>query len=343
MVLVALLWAAPAGATTGLAGEWRFDEGSGRVARDTSGSGLDGQLGASAGGWAVPAWVPGVAGSALHFDGDDYVRLPDARALEPQLLTVEAWVRRAGTPGMWRYVISKGAAACDHSSYGLYTGESTGMAFYVSGPEGYVISPQASPAAVWDGRWHQVAGVYDGGSVRLYLDGAEVGHGRQAPTAISYGLSSQSAYLGTYRGDCELPFAGDIDNVRLWSIALSPVEIAKGAVRPAGRPPIAVAPGPVGGPSQQSHPLCLTVRPNHTRLRVGRRVTLKAVVRHRGTPVARVKVRLKGRGLRSVTRRSDSRGRVSFRVRPRKTARLRLVALGQRSSCPAPIVRVRAR
>jgi len=57
--------------TDGLVGWWKFDEGSGTIAYDSSGNGNDGNL---TGG---PTWATGKIGGALSFDGaDDYVSFP---------------------------------------------------------------------------------------------------------------------------------------------------------------------------------------------------------------------------------------------------------------------------
>jgi len=51
---------------------WKFDEGSGTTAGDSSGNGNDGTL------VNGPTWVSGRHGMALSFDGvDDYVEIPD--------------------------------------------------------------------------------------------------------------------------------------------------------------------------------------------------------------------------------------------------------------------------
>src|SRR4051794_32047893 len=87
-----LLWASSAQAQAQAqapAGQWRFDEGSGLVAHDTSGSGLDGTI------TAAPVWVPGISGSALRFNGDYAVALPNSPTLESPHITVAAWVRHA--------------------------------------------------------------------------------------------------------------------------------------------------------------------------------------------------------------------------------------------------------
>lgn len=343
--IVATLTLTPASAcaATGLASEWLLDEGTGAVARDTSGAGLDGQLGTGA---ALPRWVFGLDGLGLHFDGDDEVLMPDSTVLEPPRLTVEAWVRNAGTPGAYRYVVSKGSTGCNTSSYGIYTGSAQGLAFYVNGPSGYVVSPQAPVAAVWDGRWHHAVGTYDGVTVRMFVDGGEIGSGRPAPSSIAYGLPSKSLRLGTYRGDCDLPFTGDIDAVRIWNLALTQAEVAQAPETPRGRPqPAASTPRPgTAAPTTgaSAAPDCLTLAPSTKRVRVGRRTTLTAIVRKGGRRAARVRVALTGKGIRRTTRRTDSKGRVRFVVRPRRKTVLRLRAYGAPAKCGAPIANVPA-
>jgi hypothetical protein len=88
---------------------------------------------------------------------------------------------------------------------------------------------------------------------------------------------------------------------------------------------------------------CLTLTSSTKRVRVGRRTVLTAKVRRRGRGVARVQVKLTGPGLRTTTRRTNSAGNARFTVRTRRKGTLRLRALGQRRSCKAPVVLVRAR
>ena len=66
-----------------LVGWWPMNEGSGQVVHDFSGYGNDGQLGSTpAADDNDPSWIPGVLlGSALRFDGNDFVKIPDAASL----------------------------------------------------------------------------------------------------------------------------------------------------------------------------------------------------------------------------------------------------------------------
>lgn len=343
LMMAATLALAPssAHAAYGLAGEWLLDDLAGSLVRDSSGGGHDGHF---ADGSSTPTRIFGVQGAALHFDGDDEVVMPDSARLEPARLTVEAWVRHLGSPGAYRYVMAKGATACDSSSYGVYTGSSGGLAFYVKGATGYAVSAQADPHAVWNGAWHHVAGRYDGETVRLFVDGAQVGSARIAPSAILYGLPSKNLRLGTYRGDCNLPFTGDIDTVRIWDLALTASEIAAAPAAPQSRPqpdPSTPRPGTAAAPGPGIAPVgCLTVAPSTRRVRIGRRTTLIAIVRRGGRRAARVRVVLSAKGLPTMVRRTDRLGRARFVVRPRRKVTIRVRAYGTRPRCSPSVASV---
>jgi hypothetical protein len=310
-------------------GDWRFDEGAGQVVHDATGHGILGMLGASAASDARdPAWADGLFGKALHFDDGAQVTLaPDAR-LEPPTVSVTAWVRRLGSPGRWRYIVSKGGTGCFASSYGLYTGYDQGLAFYILGPHGaYVRSPEAG-TEVWDGRWHHVAGTYDGTRVRAYVDGREVGAGTPTNDAIRYGLTSTGGFIGAYRGSCELDFDdGDIDEVEIWDGALSAAEIATAAARrPAGALPPGVVPtAPTWTPTVPPVTArgCPSIVVSHSALRLKRRTRLTIVARRLA---GRTTIRVSGAGLdRRVHVRDGKPVRVSVRPRTRGLVRVQAV------------------
>lgn len=205
-----------------IAGLWPLNEGSGQVAHDWSFSGNRGQLGSTPEADAQdPAWVslPRVGWfrrSALRFSGAQRVRVADAPSLEPDGVTVAARIRSTG-PGAFRYVASKGALSCETASYGLYTGAAGGLRFYVSDGAAYTLSADAG-TDIWDGAWHTVVGAFNGSSVRLFVDGAEVGDPVAAPLEIGYDLpDTQDFFLGDYAGPCGTPlgFVGDIDGAAL--------------------------------------------------------------------------------------------------------------------------------
>ena len=111
--------------------------------------------------------------------------------LAPQNVTLLAWVRRSGSPGNYKYILAKGARQCSASSYALESGPSGGLVFYIDDGAQAHTSPDAGQG-VWDGKWHMVAGSFDGSAVRLYVDGVEVGSGTAAKTSIGYAAATTS-------------------------------------------------------------------------------------------------------------------------------------------------------
>ncbi len=204
-----------------LVGLWPINEGSGQTVRDWSGKANGGVLGASSAADAGdPSWIALPSSrsrkhNALRFGGDDYVTVRDSASLEPENISVGAVVRAAASPGAYRYVVSKGALQCSTASYGLYTGADGGLRFYVSNGTDFVLSADAG-TTLWDGDWHVVLGTFDGGLVRLFVDGREVGTGTPTSITLAYGFpTNDNFHIGDYRGSCADPlgFVGDIDAV----------------------------------------------------------------------------------------------------------------------------------
>jgi hypothetical protein len=211
-----------------LVGWWPLNEGRGQVVRDWSLHGNDGYLGTSPQADAAdPAWIPGVwLGSALRFDGNDTVTIPDAPSLEPANLTVSAWFRGTGSPGQFKQIVSKGAAnGCNNGSYGLYTGFEGGISFYIANAAGDFANSPNAPSTVWDGKWHNAAGTFDGSTVRLYIDGKQVGNGLPSAIQVGYNPPAGGSNIGDYADpSCGLALKGDVDGVQIWSKAL-PVDL----------------------------------------------------------------------------------------------------------------------
>jgi hypothetical protein len=222
----ATAFVAPASASAGvldsLSGWWPMYEGGGQTVHDLSGRGNHGQLGSSAGADANdPTWIRGfLFGSGLRFDGNDFVRIPDSPALQPTVLTVSAWVRAAQSPGTFRYILGKGGDACRSSSFALDTWSSGGLEFYVYDGTARTSTPDIPPSQIWDGKWHHIAGTWDGLNARLFLDGTLAGTSA-AGSGPSYTLpTTNDTGIGAYLGSCDLFFTGDIDQVAILRQAL---------------------------------------------------------------------------------------------------------------------------
>src|SRR2546426_7877215 len=94
-----------------------------------------------------------------------------------------------------------------------------GATFYQSlGPD--VFTEIVSPLAYNDGTWHHAAAVLRSGLVELYVDGVLVARDTTNPiTSVRSSTLTQVAYVASY-------FVGDIDEVRVFTRALTAGEIA---------------------------------------------------------------------------------------------------------------------
>lgn len=101
--------------------------------------------------------------------------------------------------------------------------------FYVS--QNQALSFTQSPDAgtgVWDNNWHFAVGTYDSNSVRIYVDGQQIGNGTPLSGPIGYGLTDNNdLFFGSYPtcGGKKLNFAGSIDEPTVWSRVFSPFEV----------------------------------------------------------------------------------------------------------------------
>jgi hypothetical protein len=219
------------------------------------------------------------------------------------------------------------------------------MGFYVSGTTEYVISPEVSPAIVWDGAWHHVIGSYDGDRVRLWIDGSQVGAGTPSTGPIIY-AGSGGIYIGTYRGSCDLGFSGAIDDATVWDdrpaeattgpvidpVADAPTHIAIGSGN-SSTAPGATAPQPKG---------CLRVSLSRHTIPLRRKTKLVATVRRGSRGVAGARLVVSGNGVTTTGRRTtDHKGKIKLAVRARKAGRLEVTVRGQKPGCAATTIRAR--
>ncbi|MFH1231257.1 MAG: LamG domain-containing protein [Planctomycetota bacterium] len=209
LFIFAFAASASAAGSSDLVGWWRFDGN----ADDSTANNLDGVA------YGV-SYAEGIVGQAASFTGTSYVVVEDNALLEVDDITLEAWVKAEASPGNYKYIAGKRYSG-GAGSYALYTGGNGGLRFYINRSGGYTLSPAVTAAVIWDGKWHHVAGTYDGITVRFYVDGVEVVTGTSATGDIVY--NDQDFYIGSY--GLGYYFNGLIDEVRIWNKALTPAEL----------------------------------------------------------------------------------------------------------------------
>lgn len=326
---------APAMADPVLAGQWRFDEGADQVVLDDGPFALHGVLGA---GPQADGEDPLRVGGALRFGNGSYVRVADGRRLDLPMLTVEATARATGSPGTYRYLVAHGSLGCFAGAYGLYTAANGGLAFYVFDGQRYYVSASARPEDVWNGVWHRVTGTFDGARVRAFVDGREIGTPLSTPpgTAIEFESMPDGTYFGAYVGACRLPFAGDMDAVRILSDAVSPAVLAAAAGVAPGVPRVesGVAPRVI-----ESGPPKATCRVRASRLQIRARRRVAVTVRATGSrgPLRRVRLSVRRINARKVIARprTNVHGSVKLTLTVGKVGRVRIGVAGRASCTPA--------
>ncbi len=198
-----------------LIGWWKLDEKSGTVAADSSSHGNDGTV---VGG---EKWVSGYMDGALDFDGDDdYVDCGyDPIFDTAHEMTVAAWVTIRSIPAAWACVIAKGEYSWRISNY------NTEQRYHF----GITVWSQPNPSV--DGvtvvgldEWHHVAGVYNGASMNLYVDGSL---DATKATTSPIGVNKANVLIGENPEAAKRKWDGLIDDVRLYNRALSEAEIGE--------------------------------------------------------------------------------------------------------------------
>ena len=227
-VAVCLAVAITAGsAVADLVAHWKFDEGSGDIAFDSSGNDYHATL---VGG---PVWVvPGQIGSgAINTENGGYGAIQGMFYQGSGIpeVSVCAWIRTSVQAGRyicsfdrneyWRLQINGPVAGAGQVSWGVWTD---------AGQNG-----NGSVARVDDGEWHHVCGVFDNGTSIIYIDGepepslalgSTMGRG-----TLRYGYigKNSEATVENQAGPTGNPLDGDIDDLRIYDHALTQEEMAQ--------------------------------------------------------------------------------------------------------------------
>ncbi|MEJ2703781.1 MAG: PA14 domain-containing protein [Sedimentisphaerales bacterium] len=225
-----------------LVGHWRFDEGSGTVAYDSSGHGNDGVFNGD------PQWVDGKFGGALEFDGSgDILDCGNDASLEiTDAVTMTAWIKLNGV-GLDQKVGGNQDGANGGYKMTVYNTDVVEFEIRTAANASALNRNVAGGTTMQAGEWYHVAGEYslEGGYIRTYVNGAL---DRELTTTEVLGASPGNFYVG-----CEpfntgaYNFNGDMDDLRLYSRALTETEINGVMMGGGAEYPFASSPDPANG------------------------------------------------------------------------------------------------
>ena len=161
----------------------------------------------------------GKNGGALSFNGtSNYVQVPDSASLDLTTgMTLEAWLLPSALGTAWRTVLFKTQAG--GMVYSLYANQDTtrpiGQVFI--GSETDAIGSAALPLNAWS----HLAATFDGGALRIYVNGSLV-----ATTVITGSIPASTGVLrmggNSIWGEW---YAGLMDDVRIYNRALTQAQI----------------------------------------------------------------------------------------------------------------------
>jgi hypothetical protein len=200
---------------SGLVGAWGFDETAGTTTADASGNGNVGTINGA-------THIAGKYGQSLDFNGKtNWVTINDSASLHLTTgMTLEGWVYPTanGSGGnVWRAMAVKETAA--GLAWALYPFGDGGF------PSGHAFTANEAWAkgtsVLTLNAWSHVAVTYDGTTVRMYVNGVQVGTKPQTGSLVS---STQPLRIG---GDAIWPewFKGHIDEVRVYNRALTAAQL----------------------------------------------------------------------------------------------------------------------
>ena len=192
-----------------LVGWWNFDEGN---AKDISGYNNHGVITRT----SLARGVNGNEGSALRFKGSaDFVIIPETNDFfnftQGDSFSYSSWFKVDSFPASWHGIISKSPSWGE--GYNLQVGLTQNIA---CGIGAYVRTEWEPQLDIW---YHAICS-YDGNKMTLYVNGVE-------ESSKSYNIKSGDTdlKLGMFYTTNSLGFYGVIDDVRIYSRALTAYEV----------------------------------------------------------------------------------------------------------------------
>ncbi len=233
-----------------LVGWWRFDEGSGTVAHDSSGKGNDGTSKGN------PAWVAGHLGGALGFDGsDDYLDCGNGSSLSLTTWTVMFWLNLNENKNYNAYLV-KGLDAAEN--YEVLTYGDGHFHFPITFTDGSRAFANTAAGICVVGEWAHYTYSYNSAQGRrLYKDGVLVFEDTESRTPQS---STSPLTIGNEQS---MPryVNGIMDDVRIYDNVLTQAELLGAMAGLTEAWPYAFSPSPADGAYNKDTWLNLSWKP----------------------------------------------------------------------------------
>src|SRR3989344_4677679 len=209
--------------TSGLLGHWKFDEGSGTMAADSSGNGHIGTL------TNGPVWTTGAVGNAVTLDGtNDYISLGTTLDVSALPFTLSAWVNPSNFNDYGTIIGKRTTYSGSGMRFNLDLIRTSGSVLFQSAASDLTFS-YAPPLNTWT----HLTIVARSGATDLYVNGVLT----QTLGGFTLGTGATSQLRIGNAPDGPDQFAGKIDEVLIYNRALAASEVSGLASTTTSPPP----------------------------------------------------------------------------------------------------------
>jgi hypothetical protein len=202
-----------------LIGYWNFDEATGTTAADSSGNSNDGTFTGPGvtHSTVLPPTSCFVNTHSLQFNGSgDYVNIPDNATMDPaNQISISFWMNPDTVTNGYQHVVFKQGPVV--TSYGVWL---NGDHVYMEDNDNTVRGLNSN-STVTPGVWYYITVTYNGTDQDLYIDGVLDNH--QTIPGITLAYTNSPVKVGS--GDYNNPFAGYVDDLRIYDRALTQAEV----------------------------------------------------------------------------------------------------------------------
>lgn len=162
--------------------------------------------------------------NALDFDGtNDYVEIPYNSTWTPVIYSVQLSVKIKSNTGLPQAIFSNGGNNGGFKGFALYAmPDGNWYIFYGNGSASF--STLAGPTISY-GTWTNIAGTYDGTTLRLYINGALFNSVVVSPIILPNPSLPIRVGAGNSEGSPNYFFGGQIDEFSLWNKILTLADV----------------------------------------------------------------------------------------------------------------------
>lgn len=124
--------------------------------------------------------------------------------------TVECWYKMTTTPDVNGYALVSCGVSTSNRPWGLQINGSNGVDFWVRSSTTYYMASSTNGVGI-DTNWHHLAGVREGSTLRVFVDGVQQATGTFSGTP----QSGQHLIIGRFEWNIASDFDGYLDDIRI--------------------------------------------------------------------------------------------------------------------------------